>query len=125
MRHVVNAFADIGREAQDEKYLDGATDEDIHTLVIRKLGEKVGALAGKIHTGRSRNEQVSLDTRLYLRASADTLLELAGRPDESSFGFGKPVSRAIIPGYTHLAARTSRALAALSSGLFRNVRARF
>ena len=64
---LVNAFAEIGREAQDPKYLDGASDEDIHTFVIRKLGEKVGALAGKIHTGRSRNEQVSVDVRLYLR----------------------------------------------------------
>jgi argininosuccinate lyase len=99
---LVDAFAEIGREAQNPKFLDGATDEDIHTFVIRKLGEKVGALAGKIHTGRSRNEQVSLDTRLYLRASAETvlgqiadllgaLLELAGKyPD------------AVIPGYTHL-----------------------
>ena len=40
------------------------SDEDVHTVVIRKLKEKVGALADKIHTGRSRNEQVSLDTRL-------------------------------------------------------------
>jgi argininosuccinate lyase len=99
---LVDAFAEIGREAQNPKFLDGATDEDIHTFVIRKLGEKVGALAGKIHTGRSRNEQVSLDTRLYLRASAETvlgqiadllgaLLELAGK-----------YSDAVIPGYTHL-----------------------
>ena len=56
------------------KYLAGATDEDVHTFVIRKLQEKIGVLAGKIHTGRSRNEQVSLDVRLYLRASAETIL---------------------------------------------------
>ena len=48
-----------------------ATDEDVHTLVIRKLKEKVGGLADKIHTGRSRNEQVSLDTRLWLRDEID------------------------------------------------------
>ncbi|MEK7409656.1 MAG: lyase family protein, partial [Acidobacteriota bacterium] len=44
-----------------------AADEDIHTYVIRRLQERVGAPAGKIHTGRSRNEQVSLDVRLWLR----------------------------------------------------------
>ena len=49
-------------------FFGGASDdEDVHTLVIRKLKERAGALADKIHTGRSRNEQVSLDTRLWLR----------------------------------------------------------
>jgi argininosuccinate lyase len=46
-------------------------DEDVHTLVIRKLKERAGPLADKIHTGRSRNEQVSLDTRLWLRDAID------------------------------------------------------
>src|ERR687885_144481 len=72
---LINAFREIGEEAKNPTYLQGANDEDVHTFVIRKLGEKVGALSEKIHTGRSRNEQVSLDTRLYLRAAADTLLE--------------------------------------------------
>ena len=99
---LVKAFAEIGVEAQDPKYLDGATDEDIHTFVIRKLGEKVGALAGKIHTGRSRNEQVSLDTRLYLRASADTLLTLISDLMGSLLDLANKYSDAVIPGYTHL-----------------------
>ncbi|MBI3281531.1 MAG: argininosuccinate lyase, partial [Acidobacteria bacterium] len=43
----------------------------VHTLVIRKLREKVGGLADKIHTGRSRNEQVSLDVRLWLLEEID------------------------------------------------------
>jgi argininosuccinate lyase len=101
-RRLVTAFEEIGQEARDAKYLEGANDEDVHTFVIRKLQEKVGALSGKIHTGRSRNEQVSVDVRLYLRASAETilsqltdlmsaLLELAGKYPE-----------AVIPGYTHL-----------------------
>jgi argininosuccinate lyase len=99
---LVEAFAEIGEEAQNPKYLDGATDEDVHTFVIRKLGEKVGALAGKIHTGRSRNEQVSLDTRLYLRASADTLLKLLADLMGSLLDLANKYSDAVIPGYTHL-----------------------
>jgi argininosuccinate lyase len=99
---LVKAFAEIGEEAQNPKYLDGATDEDIHTFVIRRLGEKVGALAGKIHTGRSRNEQVSLDTRLYLRASADTLLTLLADLMGSLLDLANKYSDAVIPGYTHL-----------------------
>jgi argininosuccinate lyase len=99
---LVKAFAEIGSEALDPKYLDGATDEDIHTFVIRKLGEKVGALAGKIHTGRSRNEQVSLDTRLYLRASADTLLVLLADLMAGLLDLANQYPDAVIPGYTHL-----------------------
>ena len=99
---LVSAFAEIGKEAADSKYLADATDEDIHTFVIRKLGEKVGALAGKIHTGRSRNEQVSLDTRLYLRASANTLLTLLGDLMAGLLDLANKYPDAVIPGYTHL-----------------------
>jgi argininosuccinate lyase len=99
---LVSAFAEIRREAQDNSYFQGASDEDVHTFVIRKLGEKVGALSAKIHTGRSRNEQVSLDVRLYLRAAADTLLsELAGLM-EALLTLANKYPDAVIPGYTHL-----------------------
>ncbi len=99
---VVEALGAIREQAQQPGFFEGAADEDVHTLVIRKLKERAGVLADKIHTGRSRNEQVSLDVRLWLRESAGqaqrrlaallaALLELARRyPD------------AIIPGYTHL-----------------------
>src|ERR1700722_10670082 len=71
---LVAAFEQIRTEARDPKFLEGATDEDVHTFVIRKLKEKVGGLADKIHTGRSRNEQVSLDMRLWLREQIDEAL---------------------------------------------------
>ena len=99
---LVAAFAEIGEEANNPSYLQGANDEDIHTFVIRKLSEKVGALAGKIHTGRSRNEQVSLDTRLYLRASADTLLALLADLLAGLLDLANKYPDAVIPGYTHL-----------------------
>jgi argininosuccinate lyase len=99
---LVAAFAEIGEEANNPSYLQGANDEDIHTFVIRKLGEKVGALSGKIHTGRSRNEQVSLDTRLYLRASADTLLALLADLLAGLLDLANKYPDAVIPGYTHL-----------------------
>ncbi|HUJ51063.1 MAG TPA: lyase family protein, partial [Bryobacteraceae bacterium] len=64
---LVTAFDAIREAAKSPGFFDGAADEDVHTVVIRKLKEQVGALADKIHTGRSRNEQVSLDVRLWLR----------------------------------------------------------
>ncbi|MBI3471683.1 MAG: argininosuccinate lyase [Candidatus Solibacter usitatus] len=99
---IVEALEQIRLEARNPGFEADAADEDVHTLVIRKLQERAGAVAGKIHTGRSRNEQVSLDVRLWLRQECDrargllaalmgSLVELAARyPD------------AVIPGYTHL-----------------------
>ncbi len=102
VQQLTEAFTAIGEEAADPKYFEGATDEDVHTFVIRKLGEKVGVLAGKIHTGRSRNEQVSLDMRLYLRSSAETLLRQLSELMGELLVLARKHPRAVIPGYTHL-----------------------
>jgi argininosuccinate lyase len=99
---LLQAFEEIGREAREANYFDGATDEDVHTFVIRKLGEKVGPLAGKIHTGRSRNEQVSLDTRLYLRTATDALLGGLAELMDALLSLAAKYPDAVIPGYTHL-----------------------
>jgi len=99
---LVEAFRQIASEAQDPGYFDGADDEDVHTFVIRKLKDKVGGLADKIHTGRSRNEQVSLDVRLYLRACAARLLaEITGLM-QALLEVARKYPDAVVPGYTHL-----------------------
>ena len=96
------AFEEIRTAARDPKFLEGAHDEDVHTFVIRKLKERVGGLADKIHTGRSRNEQVSLDVRLWLREQIDIdrklLVDLMG----ALTGMARKYPDAIVPGYTHL-----------------------
>ncbi|MGA8596675.1 MAG: argininosuccinate lyase [Bryobacteraceae bacterium] len=99
---LIAAFQTIGEEALDPRYFDGAADEDVHTFVIRKLKEKVGALADKIHTGRSRNEQVSLDTRLWLRTSTSTLLEQTASLLDELLRLANKYPNAIIAGYTHM-----------------------
>ncbi|MBY0373019.1 MAG: hypothetical protein K2Q23_03435, partial [Bryobacteraceae bacterium] len=99
---LVDAFEALRAEAATPAFYEGATDEDVHTLVIRKLKERVGALADKIHTGRSRNEQVSLDVRLWLREAIDqTLTELRGLM-RSLLDLADRYPDAVIPGYTHL-----------------------
>ena len=79
-----------------------ADDEDIHTYVIRHLKELTGELADKIHTGRSRNEQVSLDTRLWLRGEIDGALGLLDRLMEALLDSAEAHPDAVIPGYTHM-----------------------
>jgi argininosuccinate lyase len=99
---LVSAFDSILDESKGAAFYENATDEDVHTLVIRKLKERVGALADKIHTGRSRNEQVSLDIRLWLRGEIDRASALLLDLMQALVACARRDSDAVIPGYTHL-----------------------
>jgi argininosuccinate lyase len=99
---LITAFEEIAEESRNPAYFANAGDEDIHTFVIRKLNEKIGDLSSKIHTGRSRNEQVSLDVRLYLRVSAQTILSAITDLAEGLLSLANKYPDAVIPGYTHL-----------------------
>jgi len=106
---IVEALDRIREEAAAPEFFAGATDEDVHTLVIRKLGERSGAVAEKIHTGRSRNEQVSLDLRLWLRDECDRVRALLAGAMQALVDLAARYPDAVIPGYTH----TRRAQAVL------------
>lgn len=99
---IVATFQEILAESKDPQYFAGATDEDVHSFVIRKLKEKAGAVADKIHTGRSRNEQVSLDTRLWLRGAIETTIVSVKELMGALLALAKKYPQAVIPGYTHL-----------------------
>ena len=99
---LVEAFETLREQARSADFYDGANDEDVHTLVIRKLKDRVGALADKIHTGRSRNEQVSLDLRLWLRDEIDRSSQLLAALLESLLDCARRDPDAVIPGFTHL-----------------------
>jgi argininosuccinate lyase len=99
---IVSAFDAIRQEAKSPAFFEGATDEDVHTLVIRKLKERAGVVADKIHTGRSRNEQVSLDTRLWLRDECTRIGELLAGLVGALLDLAEKYRDAVIPGYTHL-----------------------
>src|SRR5881397_2615299 len=64
---------------RDPAFVDGP-DEDVHSFVERKLVERIGDAGRRLHTGRSRNEQVSLDLRLYLRRRSRETCSLRERP---------------------------------------------
>ena len=98
---LIDAFEKIRTEAREPKFFDGATDEDVHTLVIRKLKERAGAVADKIHTGRSRNDQVSLDLRLWLRDEIDGTLSELWELLAALLRMARRDEEAIVPGYTH------------------------
>lgn len=92
----------IAGEFEQDEFTFHESDEDIHTAVERRLGEMIGPLAGKLHTGRSRNDQVATDLRLWLidhipqldSALADLQKALLERAEQDF--------EIMIPGYTHL-----------------------
>jgi len=76
--------------------------EDIHMAIEKRLTEVVGAVGGKIHTGRSRNDQVALDERLFLREAISGTMERIDHLQRVLLASAEKHIEAIIPGYTHL-----------------------
>lgn len=95
------ALQEIQIECMAGSFIFSEQDEDIHSAVERRLGELIGPLAGKLHTGRSRNDQVATDFRLWM---LDTLplLDLAVRNLQSTLiELSEQQITTPIPGYTH------------------------
>ncbi len=78
------------------------SDEDIHTAVERRLRELVGPVAGKLHTGRSRNDQVATDVRLYMLEHLEILADALSTLQEAIVRAAEACLDVIMPGYTHL-----------------------
>ena len=79
-----------------------AGDEDIHSYVERRLIEKVGALGKKLHTGRSRNDQVAVDLKLFCRRACDEILKSIRGMQRQLLKVADENQGVIFPGYTHL-----------------------
>ena len=77
-------------------------DEDIHMNIEKLLIEKIGPVGGKLHTGRSRNDQVATDMHLYLRTKTTELIKLLEDVQSSMLVQAKENVNTLIPGYTHL-----------------------
>lgn len=96
----------VGLDKVAARLADGAqpieTDEDIHTMIDRLLHEEAGTVASKLHTGRSRNDQVATATRLWT-LDACTRLDAAIRGlQESLYAQAETLQDAILPAYTHM-----------------------
>ena len=77
-------------------------DEDIHMAIERLLGEAIGPLAGKLHTGRSRNDQVATDVAMVVQAHSLRAIELSGAVMERLLDLAERHRDWPMPGYTHL-----------------------
>jgi len=79
-----------------------SSDEDIHTAVERRLGELIGGAAGKLHTGRSRNDQVATDFRLWMLQAIPELKSAFHDLQSALVEQAERAGNAVMPGYTHL-----------------------
>jgi len=101
-RQIVDGLRAIGAEIEAERFEFKTELEDIHMNIERELTRRIGDAGAKLHTARSRNDQVALDLRLYLRAECDALRERVGALQSALVQFAARNREVIIPGYTHL-----------------------
>ena len=102
LKSIEDGLAQVGREIESGAFVPDDADEDVHMAIERRLTEIAGEAGGKLHTGRSRNDQVVTDVRLHLRRVIEgqrgALCALQARLVEWAEGFVETV----MPAYTHL-----------------------
>jgi argininosuccinate lyase len=101
-QRIVRGLKAVQREIETGKFVFSAADEDVHMNIERRLSEKIGAVGGKLHTARSRNDQVALDMRLYLREEVALIVERLKALQREFARAAKRHIDVIMPGYTHL-----------------------
>ncbi|MFA5115418.1 MAG: argininosuccinate lyase [Candidatus Omnitrophota bacterium] len=101
-RRIVNGLRSILKDIDSGRFRFNPRSEDIHSNVQEALFKKIGEPANRLHTGRSRNDQVALDIRMYLKDEVEAISRLITRLEVSLVRFARSNARVIIPGYTHL-----------------------
>jgi argininosuccinate lyase len=99
---IIRGLDDILKEITDGSFPFSVELEDIHMNIENRLIKKIGPVGGKLHTARSRNDQVALDIRMYLRDEITELHDLAGELQKVLVGLADTHRDAVLPGYTHL-----------------------
>ncbi len=99
---ILKGLRKIGSDLKKGKFTFEDACEDIHLNIEKALFKKIGSLAGKLHTARSRNDQVALDTRLYLRDETKELIRLIKILQRVLIKMAEANQTVIMPGFTHL-----------------------
>src|SRR6185295_12331686 len=99
---IVNALREILEQGRRDPAWVSGPDEDVHSFVERQLVDRVGDAGRRLHTGRSRNEQVSLDLRLYMRRRISLLQQAVVKVVGACADQAEQAGAAMMPSYTHL-----------------------
>jgi argininosuccinate lyase len=103
LSEILKALAEIGRRANSSpEVLNDPEAEDVHHFVEKQLASLIGATGYKLHTGRSRNEQIATDLRLFVRQSIDELQNLIADWIDVVLARADTAGSAAMPSYTHL-----------------------
>src|SRR5258708_604010 len=97
LENILPALLDLSKQVPDDPEA-----EDVHHFVEKQLAQRIGDTAYKLHTGRSRNEQIATDLRLFVRASIDALQRLLADWIDAIIGRADAAGQAAMPAYTHL-----------------------
>ena len=99
---IANGLTQIRQEIERDEFPWDASLEDLHMNIERRLQQLIGSAAGRLHTGRSRNDQIALDMRLYTRdVIRDAIIGLRG-VQRSLLTLARKYQSVVMPGYTHL-----------------------
>ncbi|HLA40500.1 MAG TPA: argininosuccinate lyase, partial [Candidatus Glassbacteria bacterium] len=99
---LLKGLAEVAAEIEAGKFAWSEADEDIHMAVERRLTEIAGPVGGKLHTGRSRNDQVATDMRLWLRGAVAELRQELRTLQQALLEQARPRLKTLMPGFTHL-----------------------
>ena len=101
-QRIVGGLRAIKRELDGGRFRVRPEDEDIHMAIERRLIEKIGPAGGKLHTARSRNDQIALDLRMYVRDAIRVIRAGLAALQRALGTLARKHNDAIMPGYTHL-----------------------
>lgn len=99
---ILDGLDALAKEFQNDDVLKEATSEDIHSEIEKRLTDLVGSVAGKLHTGRSRNDQVATATRLYVREAIGEVISEIKSLLHYLVVTAEKYEEALLPGLTHL-----------------------
>ena len=102
LKQILKGLSEIEKEIKEGKFQFKEELEDIHMNIEKALIEKVGQAGAKLHTARSRNDQVVTDLRLYLRKKVKELIEQIKELEKTFLSLAEKHINTIMPGYTHL-----------------------
>jgi argininosuccinate lyase len=99
---IIAGLKDIKTRIDRGEFVFSPGDEDIHMAIEKALTARIGEAGGKLHTARSRNDQIALDMRLYVRAQIDETIGLIRKLKATLLRQAKKRIGVVMPGYTHL-----------------------
>src|SRR5690606_5752654 len=102
LRHMLGALDDLERDCRSGAFRPTVADEDVHTALERGLLERLGSLGGKLRAGRSRNDQIATDLRLYLRDHVRRIVSRLVELETALLNQAEQHADTPAPGMTHL-----------------------